>query len=65
MRGNLAELMRKVLATLSPREEQILRMRFGIGQTDCTPRRGRQTVRRHARTDSPNRGEGAGQTAGG
>jgi RNA polymerase primary sigma factor len=28
---------RKVLATLAPREEQILRMRFGIGQkTDCT-----------------------------
>jgi RNA polymerase primary sigma factor len=36
MRGNLAELTRKVLATLTPREEQILRMRFGIGQTDCT-----------------------------
>ena len=37
MRGNLAELTRKVLATLTPREEQILRMRFGIGlKTDCT-----------------------------
>jgi RNA polymerase primary sigma factor len=37
LRGNLGELMRKVLATLTPREEQILRMRFGIGQkTDCT-----------------------------
>jgi RNA polymerase primary sigma factor len=37
LRGNLAELMRKVLATLTPREEQILRMRFGIGlKTDCT-----------------------------
>ena len=36
IRGNLGELMRKVLATLPPREEQILRMRFGIGQTDCT-----------------------------
>jgi RNA polymerase primary sigma factor len=24
------------LATLPPREEQILRMRFGIGQIDCT-----------------------------
>src|SRR3984957_6263032 len=36
MRGNLGELTRKVLATLTPREEQILRMRFGIGQTDCT-----------------------------
>ncbi len=37
IRGNLDELTRKVLATLTPREEQILRMRFGIGQkTDCT-----------------------------
>jgi RNA polymerase primary sigma factor len=37
IRGNLSELTCKVLATLTPREEQILRMRFGIGQkTDCT-----------------------------
>jgi RNA polymerase primary sigma factor len=36
MRSNLGEVTRKVLATLPPREEQILRMRFGIGQTDCT-----------------------------
>jgi RNA polymerase primary sigma factor len=37
IRDNLGELTRKVLATLTPREEQILRMRFGIGQkTDCT-----------------------------
>ena len=37
IRGNLGELTRKVLATLTPREEQILRMRFGIGlKTDCT-----------------------------
>ncbi|MGA7871160.1 MAG: RNA polymerase sigma factor RpoD [Candidatus Binatus sp.] len=37
IRGNLGELTRKVLATLTPREEQILRMRFGIGRkADCT-----------------------------
>jgi RNA polymerase primary sigma factor len=37
IRGNLSEQTRKVLATLTPREEQILRMRFGIGQkADCT-----------------------------
>src|SRR5215472_13460415 len=37
IRSNLGELTRKVLATLTPREEQILRMRFGIGQkTDYT-----------------------------
>ena len=29
---NLAEQMRKVLATLTPREEKVLRMRFGIGE---------------------------------
>ncbi len=34
---NLSEQTPKVLATLTPREEQIVRMRFGIGQkTDCT-----------------------------
>ncbi len=30
---DLAEQTRKVLATLTPREEKILRMRFGIGET--------------------------------
>ena len=29
---NLADQTRKVLATLTPREEQVLRMRFGIGE---------------------------------
>jgi RNA polymerase primary sigma factor len=29
---NLAKKMRKVLAVLTPREEKILRMRFGIGE---------------------------------
>jgi RNA polymerase primary sigma factor len=30
--GRLAEQTRKVLATLTPREEKVLRMRFGIGE---------------------------------
>ena len=30
--NNLAENTLKVLATLSPREEQVLKMRFGIGE---------------------------------
>lgn len=30
--GNLSEQTRKVLATLTPREEKVLRMRFGIGE---------------------------------
>jgi RNA polymerase primary sigma factor len=32
LRRNLAEQTRKVLATLTPREEKVLRMRFGIGE---------------------------------
>jgi len=32
IQGNLGELTRQILATLTPREEQILRMRFGIGR---------------------------------
>jgi hypothetical protein len=32
IQGNLGEQTCKALATLTPREEQILRMRFGIGQ---------------------------------
>ena len=31
--ASLTETTRKVLATLTPREEQVLRLRFGIGQT--------------------------------
>ncbi len=35
--ANLSDYTRRVLATLTPREEQILRMRFGIGEkTDST-----------------------------
>jgi RNA polymerase primary sigma factor len=30
--SNLAENTRKILSTLSPREEQVLKMRFGIGE---------------------------------
>jgi RNA polymerase primary sigma factor len=30
---NLADQTRRVLATLTPREEKVLRMRFGIGET--------------------------------
>ena len=31
--NNLSENTRKVLSTLSPREEQVLKMRFGIGES--------------------------------
>jgi RNA polymerase primary sigma factor len=32
MQGNLSEEIHKILATLTPREETILRKRFGIGE---------------------------------
>lgn len=35
-RRNIAEEIGKVLATLTPREEKIIRMRFGIGEKDHT-----------------------------
>jgi RNA polymerase primary sigma factor len=34
VRRNLAEQTRKVLTTLTPREEKVMRMRFGIGEKD-------------------------------
>jgi RNA polymerase primary sigma factor len=30
----LAEQIRKMIATLTPREERVLRLRFGIGEKD-------------------------------
>jgi RNA polymerase primary sigma factor len=37
IQANLREVMRRTLASLSPREERVLRMRFGVGmQTDHT-----------------------------
>ncbi|MEZ4400022.1 MAG: sigma-70 domain-containing protein [Kofleriaceae bacterium] len=47
---NLAEQTRKVLATLTPREEKVLRMRFGIGEkSDHTLEDGRPGLRGHPR----------------
>ena len=61
---NLAEQTRKVLKTLTPREEKVLRMRFGIGEkTRPHARRGRSGLRGHARAHPPDRGEGAAQAA--
>ena len=44
IRTNLREQTRRVLATLLPREEQVLRMRFGIGDGRCTARSRGHTV---------------------
>ena len=45
MQLNLRETTTKILSTLTPREERVLRMRFGIGMSsDHTLRRSRSTV---------------------
>lgn len=42
---DLAEQTRKILSTLTPREEKVLRMRFGISErTDFTPERRQETL---------------------
>ena len=61
---SLAEQTRRVLATLSPREEKVLRMRFGIGETrQPHARGGRAGLRGDARAHPPDRGQGAAQAA--
>ena len=61
---NLAEQTRKVLATLTPREEKVLRMRFGIGEkSDHTLEEVGPGLRGHARAHPPDRGQGAAQAA--
>jgi RNA polymerase primary sigma factor len=62
--NSLEETTRKVLATLTPREERVLRMRFGIGETlGPHARGGRSGLRGHPRAHPPDRGEGAPQAA--
>ena len=49
-----------MLASLTPREERVLRMRFGIGMnTDHTLEEVGQQFSRHPRAHPPDRGEGA------
>ncbi len=63
IQSNLRETTTRVLASLTPREERVLRMRFGIGMnTDHTLEEVGQAVQRHPRTDPPDRGQGASQT---
>ena len=57
---NLKETTTRVLASLTPREERVLRMRFGIGMnTDHTLEEVGQQFSRHPRAHPPDRGEGA------
>ena len=59
---DLAEQTRKVLSTLTPREEKVLRMRFGIGEnSDHTLEEVGQRLRRDPRAHPADRGQGAAQ----
>ena len=61
---NLSEQTRKVLKTLTPREEKVLRMRFGIARKERPqPGRSRTGLRSHPRAHSADRRESPAQTA--
>jgi DNA-directed RNA polymerase sigma subunit (sigma70/sigma32) len=51
---HFGEQTEKVLSTLAPREEMILRMRFGIGQKASNPRGTLATILIDGRATSPN-----------
>jgi RNA polymerase primary sigma factor len=58
--SNLRETTTLVLASLTPREERVLRMRFGIGMnTDHTLEEVGQQFSRDPRTYPPDRSQGA------
>ena len=60
IQSNLRETTTRVLASLTPREERVLRMRFGIGMnTDHTLEEVGQQFSRHPRAHPPDRGQGA------
>ncbi len=59
IQSNLRETTTRVLASLTPREERVLRMRFGIGMNTDHTRRGWSTVQRDPRTDPPDRSQGS------
>ena len=63
--SNLREITDEVLATLTPREEKVIKMRFGLGSSGfgAHARRGRPALRRHARAHSPDRSQSTAQTA--
>ena len=60
IQSNLRETTTRVLASLTPREERIVRMRFGIGMnTDHTLEEVGQQFSADARANSADRGQGA------
>ena len=61
---NLKEQTEAVLKTLTPREEKVIKMRFGVGDgSRAHARRGGPELRRHPRAHPPDRGQGAAQAA--
>jgi RNA polymerase primary sigma factor len=59
IQSNLRETTTRVLASLTPREERVLRMRFGIGMnTDHTLEEVGQQFSVHPRAHPPDRGKG-------
>ena len=59
MQAGLRDVVKDILDSLTPREAKVLRMRFGIEMSHRPHARGgRQAVRRHARADPPDRGQG-------
>ena len=61
---NLKEQTDQVLKTLTPREEKVIKMRFGVGDgSRAHARGGRPELRRHPRAHPADRGEGAPQAA--
>ena len=55
IQSNLRETTTRVLASLTPREERVLRMRFGVGMNTDHPRRSRPAIQRDAGAYPPDR----------
>ena len=61
---NLKEQTEALLKTLTPREEKVIKMRFGLGDgSRAHARRGRPELRGHPRAHPADRGQGAAQAA--
>ena len=61
---NLKEQTDSVLKTLTPREEKVIKMRFGVGDgSEHTLEEGRPELRRDPGTDPSDRSEGPAQAA--
>ena len=62
IQSDLRETTTRVLASLTPREERIVRMRFGLGMNSDHAGGSRPTIFSNARANSADRGEGTAET---